>query len=62
MYVIIYRLVCSFEILPLGKADLDPITGCEDPRHIIMSPKSFQVLFKPRNAADLDKVLLGRRC
>uniref|UniRef100_A0A060T6Q7 ARAD1C22132p n=1 Tax=Blastobotrys adeninivorans TaxID=409370 RepID=A0A060T6Q7_BLAAD len=60
LYLLFYRLISAFEILPAtdpSKLDENPITGCCDPTSLVSQPYPYEVYFKPRNAAKLEKAL-----
>ncbi|KAI0139345.1 putative cytochrome P450 phenylacetate hydroxylase [Xylariaceae sp. FL1272] len=57
LYLIFMRLLCSFSIEAAGRIDCDPSKDMNVPTDLIMAPKSYQVVFKPRNRQKLTDAL-----
>ena len=51
------RLLSSYEIVPGGYIENDPIRGVANPRSLTTQPKSYKVKFVPRNVGALKLAL-----
>lgn len=57
LYLLFLRLLSSYEVVPDGYIENDPIRGVANPRSLTTQPKSYKVKFVPRNIAALKSAL-----
>ena len=57
LYLLFLRLLSSYEIVPDGYIESDPIRGVANPRSLTTQPKSYKVKFVPRNLGALKRSL-----
>jgi 3-hydroxyphenylacetate 6-hydroxylase len=57
LYILFLRLLNSYEIVPDGFIESDPIRGVANPRSLTTQPKSYRVRFVPRNVGALKSAL-----
>ncbi|KAK2616570.1 hypothetical protein QQS21_000393 [Conoideocrella luteorostrata] len=57
IYILLTRIIASFEIGASPEVDADHITGCADPAHQAMAPKNSGIYFRPREVEGLKSLL-----
>ena len=57
LYILFLRLLGSYEIVPDGYIENDPLRGVANPRSLTTQPKSYKVKFVPRNIDALKSAL-----